>query len=790
MSRVYLLNYNNYGNRIIKRESSLANYLLADPTYKMYSDINFYRNDGVNTRQTINIAAAESEKNADYLIVTDNSGNIVSRWFIIECNFNRKNQMILTLRRDLIVDFLDDIKSQPFYCEKGVVPFSTGLRSIICQPEPAMQFNQVLTKKTNIVSGTANGIFGYIDRTYSGNKIAADVNTIYVNSFQELPIYNVIGLTVWHTSSPTSQGVYAMIKDSTLSGAKPGHMYMSAFNEAGTGTTTTAYYNAHSYTSMISPWGSDDTAANTNTKFKNACNSIATALHKDIEKESTDADYENVQQYVGKPIMVGERLYRISLEAVGGAASTRYITMSKGNYEALCAAMQQEGITMVDYAAYDGTTNELFLGVYGRYYNVILKEDTETAAFALQGPQTRTHCGKPYDIFYMAWSTQAQQIASIIAARLYSSGACYDVQRLPYRAPAAIQGTSQAITYGGVNVTLYWLNIDEFSLTSTSSETEWNSSAYNSTEKAKIGACCDTLRIVSPNRANSWDFNPAQTGGVDGWYIRCTMKPFQPYIHIRPYLNGLYNGTGDSNQAYANDPRGLVCGGSFSFPLVSDKWANYQINNFAYFNAFERDIQNMSTVQDAQRTLQKWQIAAGTVSAATMGAYAGSNIGGTTGAIAGGVAGGIGSLIAGIADYEINEKLRNEAIDYKRDQFGFSLQNLVAAPRALARTDAFDIDWNGFPYVEYYTATAAEKEMLKRKIRYNGMSLNALSDPAGSTYITGGLITLLSNANGSTISTYVKGKLIRFGGKDDTHVFNEIANELYKGIYWQGGTVT
>lgn len=56
MSTLYLLQYNNYFNRTIKRESSISNYITGR-TYRKIDDINFFYNDNVNTVQTINYTA-------------------------------------------------------------------------------------------------------------------------------------------------------------------------------------------------------------------------------------------------------------------------------------------------------------------------------------------------------------------------------------------------------------------------------------------------------------------------------------------------------------------------------------------------------------------------------------------------------------------------------------------------------------------------------------------------------------------------------------------------------------
>lgn len=787
-TRLYVLNYNNYGNRIIKKLSTVNDYKLADPSYKAYSDINFYRGDGVNTTQTVNFAVGTAEKDGDYMLVVkvtkvdgvETTETIVSRWFIIECKYNRRNQLIFTLRRDLIVDFLDDIKDQPFYCEKGVLNSAgAALLPLICQPEPGMQFNQVLQSKTDLASGDANGIYGYIDRGYAGGRISANINTIYFAQMSDLPISDLIGKKVAGPITSGTVGARMVVNNngSALTLA-PGWVAKETITSATASTAADPYAIFGNIGSSVGTDLASSTDVKTNFHSLIGTAGLLPALWYDVYDSHDVTDYNRAYEYVGKHIMIGDRLYKVTLTSSGSYFPTVY--PSEGTFSAFAQAVKQSTHFMWKLDDETAGLNTSFYMIYGyTEYSVALEDDNATGTFLLKSIDTRAHCGQPYDIFYMPDTATARTVASLISTRLYSSGALYDIQRLPYR-PSSTGSNTQTITVGDNSVTLYWLSSDSFERTSTS-----YTKSYSGALNTKIGALCDTVRICSPNHANSWDINPAMNNGITGWTIKCTLKPFSPYIHIKPNFGGLYGTT------YSTDPRGLICGGSFSMPLVSDKWANYQINNSAYANSFDRDIQNLSTIQDAQRTIQKWQIAAGVMQGASSGAYMGANLGGGVGAAVGGVAGGAGSLIAGIADYEMSEKLRNEAIDYRRDQFGFAMQNIIAAPRTLSRTNAFDSDWNGFAYVEYYSASSTEKEMLARKLKFNGMTLNVVADPSGSSVIIGGLKLFLNNTtDSSAFSQYVKGKLIRFGGKDDTHIFNEICNELYKGIYWQGGTIT
>ena len=144
---IYMIKYNNYYNRIFKREVVFTNYLNYE--HKIFADINFNPRDGISTELTLNFPVGSAQFNGDYIVVTDKDDNIFSRWFIMECKWNRQHQVILTLRRDLLVDFYDDYKNSPFFCEKGLVPYTDNF---IYNPE-SMTFNQILQSKSVLKDG-------------------------------------------------------------------------------------------------------------------------------------------------------------------------------------------------------------------------------------------------------------------------------------------------------------------------------------------------------------------------------------------------------------------------------------------------------------------------------------------------------------------------------------------------------------------------------------------------------------------------------------------------------------
>lgn len=123
MSTLYLINYNNYYNRKVKKEDSISAYAAYLPSgATALSNINFNPNDGINTEQIVNW----DYNNPDYVVVVD-SNAITSRWFVIEAQRTRAGQLFLTLHRDVIVDNYDEVIEAPIFIEKATLPVSNPL---------------------------------------------------------------------------------------------------------------------------------------------------------------------------------------------------------------------------------------------------------------------------------------------------------------------------------------------------------------------------------------------------------------------------------------------------------------------------------------------------------------------------------------------------------------------------------------------------------------------------------------------------------------------------------------
>ena len=281
----------------------------------------------------------------------------------------------------------------------------------------------------------------------------------------------------------------------------------------------------------------------------------------------------------------------------------------------------------------------------------------------------------------------------------------------------------------------------------------------------KLSNECDLVRLVAQNYSAIFEFSPAKSGGVDGFLADCTYKPWAPYIHILPRLKGLY---GD-NFVSIDDARGLICGGDMSLPQLSNAWANYQLQNKTYQEMFDRQIKNMDIQNDINRQGALAQLITSPITGGAAGAAIGGKTGGLYGAAAGAAVGALGGGITAGIDYANNIKMMEENKQYAIDMYSYNLQNIQAIPTSLTKTSALTYNTRVWPFIEYYTCTDAERDALKDKIKYNGMTImkvGKLND------------YLLGEDN------FYKGKLIRLPDvKLDGHMAFEIYNELNKGVY-------
>lgn len=124
--------YNDYFNREIKYYPTLKEYTDSIEDYTVIQNVNLDINDNVNATIVVpedDPSAGVSNgiwKHGTYMIAQDTVDTTdLSRWFVVEAEFIRQGRYKLTLRRDLVSDFLEPLLKSTVYVEKGYVRNNT-----------------------------------------------------------------------------------------------------------------------------------------------------------------------------------------------------------------------------------------------------------------------------------------------------------------------------------------------------------------------------------------------------------------------------------------------------------------------------------------------------------------------------------------------------------------------------------------------------------------------------------------------------------------------------------------
>ena len=185
------------------------------------------------------------------------------------------------------------------------------------------------------------------------------------------------------------------------------------------------------------------------------------------------------------------------------------------------------------------------------------------------------------------------------------------------------------------------------------------------------------------------------------------------------------------------------------------------MRNKNYQNIFDREVQSMEMSNKYQRVSDWMNLVSGT-------AKAGMAIGSLSNPVAGGVSAAI-NMGTGIASNIMSDKLRDEQLNLKKDLFNYNLQNIQALPQSVSKTAAFNINSKYVPFLEKYTCTEEEKNALRDKLRWQGM-----------TVMRTGQIEDYVWAD----DTYIEAMPLRLTGlSEDTHTAQAIAQELNMGTY-------
>ena len=806
---LFLLQWDNYYDRRVHpwfstlEDGGYSSYLETDTA--IFQGVNFSPNDGVNTEIILNF---DETQKGNYIIVLNENNKIESRWFVIDENRVRGNQYKLTLRRDVITDYWNIIKSSPALIEKCNLNYENPL---IFNNED-MTVNQIKTNETLLrdKSGCA-WLVGYYDR----NKLSEMNGTVPTNETIPGVIQINENIENWEYYKYSN---FSETDENFLGQPTELDFGIRALGILGDGkkTAATLFYirSQDGSVSHSSQGWSVEPSLRTETNSRDKTKAQITAAVTANENAylntlndfadsyatiTTAADFEEFMNFQGRTIIDAQgRYYQINITENKDVYENNFSVVAGSLYETLSAVVNEvSGIT--------GTPNNssffvhLKCPTYKLYLNRV--QILETKYNFAQGILNTLDA--PWNIFAMPFDGSGLTIKDTVnqidftspdksiylnaamAMQAQHPGVIYDIQLLPYcPIPGLITDDNEIsvynaneftlITAGGSDIKVGYIfhaPASQFSI----DLLNYSINKANSAIERKINNECDKWRLCSPNYSNYFDFSVEKNNGVQYFNADCHYKPFTPYIHINPNFGGLY-GYDD------NSPRGLVCGGDFSLSQIINNWEQYQIQNKNFQIIFDRQIQNMEINNKYQKQADIIGAVAGTLQGTVSGGATGliASGGNPYAAVGGAIVGGVASGAGGAADVIINEKLRNEALDFTKDQFGYQLGNIQALPQTISKVSALNNNNKIFPVLEYYTCTDREKEAYVYKIAFNGMTnmtIGTIEENTGNSWEI--------EINNKTIKSqnYIKAKPIQLLLGEDFHIANTIAKEMNMGFY-------
>ena len=821
MVNLYFLQYNNYFNRQTKPHKTITNWFLP---YQIGNTLNvglFNYGDGVDTTQVVNTTGWANENRVpDYCVLEDQTNSSRQYWYVLEWKYLRKGQYQATLKRDVLSENYDLIMSAPMLIKKGTV---------ISSNNPAMfnsegqAYNQIKSDEIPLYDATGcPWIVGYVplDAFTTDTEISKNIyvdpsftyNTLddfrsdfpydvdmstgrtIIRRYDRLPIYNIranmrysaqvsnyevdITNVSFNSTGLLNYDINATeekvneIKWNTM-GSVNG-FYWKKSTSLPPGLQDLAMFR----------WDKNYTTSNASKTTKDIINSYTSETLKQIDNsifnvypqnESADA---TLQSILYKSVKIGNKTYNIF---PSNKLVWKELVAPASTFQLLSTNLNENVL--------DNKNNNNSYIVNLKYYEAgyTLVESTQTVKTTMPGQDKRIQLRKdPYAMFCIPYGEVklrkdgVDEITTVKDAALIATGIStstgdknvLDVQLLPYCPirEIVVDDEKGVVDYSSLTRTAQVQDIKN-EADAVISKMFWcidSSFTFQiplrlKVDDYKIENETTTYRLCSPNYNGLFEFNLAKNGGLNWIEVNCTYKPQTPYIQLNPSFQKLYgqNATTGLSAGDYNDQRGLICGGDFSLPQVSSAWANYQMQNKNYQNIFDREIQSMEMSNRYQRVSDWMNLVSGT-------AKAGMAIGSLSNPVAGGVSAAI-NLGTGAASNIMSDRLRDEQINLKKDLFNYNLQNIQALPQSVSKTAAFNINSKYVPFLEKYTCTEEEKNALRDKLRWQGMTVMR----------TGQIQDYVWSDD-----TYIEAMPLRLTGlSEDTHTAQTIAQELNMGTY-------
>lgn len=445
MEQLQYLKYNNYFNHVHK-PSYMApiDYWNATNTpaaERVLLKQNFVPGDGVNTTHVL--GKGETVNEYDYLVVyTDTQiPTVISRWFIIKSDRLRGGQWSLTLKRDTISDFYDNLLNAPAIIERAMVNSDNPL---IFNKEQ-FTYNQIKKDELLLQDETkCPWIVAYIPTDAAGkSNVSLKYDIDNYMQVDELPFktgeYKKIKSTKYDVRWQNGVNGPAY-KSTVLQGGYPS----STIVELGAVTqalrTTTAGDISQITFNIASAFNSYPMSA-----FNTGAQGYLNAVDPSILSESK---YQELQSYVGKTVYDDETsaYYQIQITERGNTTGFKGLTDdTQSFYTTASNILKGSGIFDSNHNTIDGSS--ITINYSAQVLSVVWNriEPTNDIKLSVAAQRKKNDSGL-YDIICMPYgdidiyqsgnvvcSTNSFiQRAAAITLGLEYSGSIYDLQLLPY----------------------------------------------------------------------------------------------------------------------------------------------------------------------------------------------------------------------------------------------------------------------------------------------------------------------------------------------------------------------
>lgn len=791
----------NYQNRIVLSSITESTYTQRAASFKRFEGVNFNPADGVETSQVLNLGEGFEP---DYLLITDAAYYVQQRWFVIESSRNLSGQYSLRLRRDVLADFYPEIGRSYLKIERGWCPAASTL---IFNPE-GNSFSQLKTGEIPIKDYTQSRWYvGYLaGNAFDNGDITISVDDSSKRAYDES--YSSIdeAMKAYPGSATSSDSAEEMTRDYVIGELGIPVGYPSTETLRRTYRIKNGEYSVDSTscsgirplyrfkTAEIASQGYSEIGSQMADMF--GADAVKSALQSDVLRftGTTKDQFSRIAKSGGKIVRVGSEPYEYY--ELNTYPTTFY--NPTGAFDPAIMDSAETGYTYV---------NSILSGIDGLEKNPEGAASGFTYTFSFQAIKVKCVWNKigtsgnieiknqvvkaadaPYYVFAIPRDVLSVQYPDTTGTLVDTSLAddlvysmirqlgekIYDVQALPYfpgghdleleggglRLPNTDYYTD--VRAGGKHTIICWLP-------SISCDKDAITGGIDAWNDKKLDNETRIVRIASPNYASMYDFSISKNGGVAGWHITMTVRPYQPYIHVAPIWGGLYS------PMYQNDPKGLILGGNYSVDIVSSAWTSYEIANKNYQLIFDRNVQTLDLQQSIERKQDVRDMVSGLINAgfAAAGSYA---TGGAGGALLSAAKSSVG-LIGSALSRQESEQLRQNARDSMMDMQSYNLGNIRARPDTLTKVSSINRQNKGWPVAEIYTAPQNEVDAYIALRKYAGMTVGVI-----------GRLNEYLRENPYKYR-YIRAQVLRLSAEVDTHMAQVINAELSGGCYFynEGG---